>query len=88
MSVESIGLVFREARQGRGWSQSTLAAKAGVSRPTVARIENGLDISATSLTKLAGALSMKLAVVPDSGADGARRPGKRDTDVSPGTTAG
>lgn len=74
MSVETIGLVFREARQVRGWSQSTLAAKAGVSRPTVARIENGQDISATSLTKLAEALSMELAVVPVR----ARRPGTRD----------
>lgn len=66
MSVQTIGSVFRTERQTRGWSQATLAEKAGVSRPTVARIEGGQDISATSLTKLAGALELELALVPAS----------------------
>ena len=41
---------IRKARLEHGWSQSELAEKAGVSRPTVARVELGEDVDNSSGT--------------------------------------
>lgn len=51
---------IRAARQKHGWSQSALALEAGVSRPTVARVELGHDVSTATLGKVAAALELKL----------------------------
>lgn len=49
---------IREARKRRGWSQAELGGRAGVSRPSVARIEGGLDVSIPTLVSVAGALGL------------------------------
>lgn len=55
-----IGTRVRHARQAVGWSQTDLAERAGVSRPSVARVEAGDDVSTATLTKIAGALGFVL----------------------------
>lgn len=56
----SIGPRIREARDALGWTQKTLAERAGVSRPTIARIERGNDVSTATLSKVADALGLAL----------------------------
>lgn len=58
----SLAESIREARHQRGWSQETLAEQAGVSRPTIARVEAGNDISTATLAKVAEALGLTLKV--------------------------
>ncbi len=64
--VAVLGEVIRIGRKKRGWSQAALATSAGVSRPTVARIESGQDVSATSLSKIAAALDLHLRLLDAS----------------------
>lgn len=52
----------REARLNLGWSQSELAEAAGVSRPTVARIEAGQQVALGTLVKVAAALGLQVQV--------------------------
>lgn len=54
----------RQAREKRGWTQNDLATHAGVSRPSVARIERGDDSSTSTLTKVVRALGLTLTVMP------------------------
>lgn len=54
------GEVIRDARRTNGWSQSELAERAGVSRPTVARVEANNDVSTSTIAKIAHALGLKL----------------------------
>lgn len=54
----SIGQQIRKARDEQGLTQVELAAKAGVSRPTVARIELGVAISIATLEKIVEALGL------------------------------
>lgn len=54
----------REARRARGWSQSELATKAGVSRPTVARIEGGQHVLMGTLEKVTEALGLAMDLGP------------------------
>lgn len=63
-AVATLGQTIRTARRDCGWTQATLAESAGVSRPTIARIESGRDISATSLGKIATALDLRLCLLP------------------------
>jgi transcriptional regulator with XRE-family HTH domain len=58
----SFAEAIREARHQHGWSQETLAEQAGVSRPTIARVEAGNDISTATLAKVAEALGLTLKV--------------------------
>ena len=66
----AFGVSIREARRQRGWTQAQLAQRAGVSRPTVARVETGSNISTSTLEKVAKALglSMQLGAGPDDAA--------------------
>lgn len=57
----------RDARDTRGWSQEELAERAGVSRPTIARIERGDDVSTATLVKVAVALGLSVGVRPTPG---------------------
>ncbi|QYH20440.1 helix-turn-helix transcriptional regulator [Corynebacterium aquatimens] len=52
------------ARRALGWSQSALAERSGVSRPTIARLETGRGVSSTSLLKLAKALDLQISLEP------------------------
>lgn len=54
------GDIIREGRKKRGWSQVELGERAGVSRPTVARIEANNDVTTATIAKVAQALGLKL----------------------------
>ncbi|MDS1116356.1 helix-turn-helix transcriptional regulator [Gordonia westfalica] len=54
------GGVIREARKKQGWSQGELGEKAGVSRPTIARVEANNDVTTATIAKVAQALGLKL----------------------------
>jgi transcriptional regulator with XRE-family HTH domain len=51
---------IHETRVSFGWTQNELAERAGVSRPTVARIERGDDISTATLEKIVLALELRI----------------------------
>jgi len=57
-----LGDQIRQARQARGWAQQQLATAAGLSRPTVARVEHGDDVSTATIDKIATALGMHLVL--------------------------
>lgn len=57
----------RAARNAQGWTQDELAARAGLSRPSIARIERGDDVSTTTMTKVIAALELKISITPDDG---------------------
>lgn len=61
----SLGDEIRAARQERQWSQQQLAEAAGVSRPTVARVEGGEDVSTATLEKVAAALGLRVTLDTD-----------------------
>lgn len=63
----SLGDEIRAARQERQWSQQQLAEVAGVSRPTVARVEGGEDVSTATLEKVATALGTRLLLFTEPG---------------------
>lgn len=56
----SIGQQIRMARDEQGLTQTELAAKSGVSRPTVARVELGVAISIATLEKIVEALGLTI----------------------------
>lgn len=53
---------IRQARAGVGWSQSELATTAGVSRPTIARIEAGQHVRLATLERVASVLGLEVNV--------------------------
>lgn len=57
---------IRAARHERGWSQGDVATHAGVSRPTVARIEAGQSVSTESLAKVAKTLGLAVVMAAAS----------------------
>ncbi|MGC0252600.1 helix-turn-helix domain-containing protein [Pseudactinotalea sp. Z1748] len=62
MASTPVAQAVREARQRRGWSQLELANRAGVSRPTVARLEAGQQVTMTTLGKVATVLELQISV--------------------------
>lgn len=54
----NLGGQIRKARHEQGLTQAGLAEKAGVSRPSIARIESGEDVSTATLEKVAAALRL------------------------------
>ena len=61
----SLGEEIRAARLTREWSQQQLAEAAGVSRPTVARVEGGEDVSTATLEEVAAALGLRVTLDTD-----------------------
>jgi transcriptional regulator with XRE-family HTH domain len=59
----SLGAIIREARKERGWSQTELGEKSGLSRPTIARVESDSDVTTGTLAKIAEALSLSFELV-------------------------
>ncbi len=59
------GDVIREGRKKQGWSQAELGQKAGVSRPTIARVEANNDVTTATIAKVAQALGLKLELRDD-----------------------
>ena len=61
MSLEKIGMRIKALREQREWSQEELAARAGISRGYLARLETGRhEPTITMLGKIAKALRVKL----------------------------
>lgn len=58
--MDRLGQIIRSTRKERGWSQNDLATHAGVSRPSIARIEGGDDVSTATLDKVAEVLGLQL----------------------------
>jgi transcriptional regulator with XRE-family HTH domain len=56
----SLGAIIREARKERGWSQTELGEKSGLSRPTIARVESDSDVTTATLAKIASALGLTI----------------------------
>lgn len=58
---QSLGIMIREARTARGWSQQRLADELGTAQSAVHRIENGQqNLSLNMIDRLAAALDMPL----------------------------
>ena len=51
--------MIREARRKHGWSQAELGEKAGLSRPTIARVEANNDVTTATINKLAEVLGLR-----------------------------
>lgn len=49
--ARGVGRDIRVARRSLGWSQTELINRAQVSRPTIARVETGVNISTGTLEK-------------------------------------
>lgn len=62
--VTSLHDGLRTQRIVLGISQARLAELAGVSRPTIARLEAGQDVSLSNLNRISDALGMSLAILP------------------------
>jgi HTH-type transcriptional regulator/antitoxin HipB len=60
--IGRFGEIVKAQRKTKGWSQQQLADTAGVSRPTVARIEAGSAVSTATLAKIADALGIEIKV--------------------------
>ncbi|MCZ4541279.1 helix-turn-helix transcriptional regulator [Dietzia kunjamensis] len=60
--AHGFGAAVQSARLQRGWSQSKAAQAAGLSRPTVSRIELGDPPSMRTARKLATALGLVIEV--------------------------
>lgn len=56
----TFGEIIRGARKDRGWSQTELGEKSGLSRPTIARVEAGSDVTTATIAKIAQALGLTL----------------------------
>ena len=54
----------RQARAQRGWTQSVLAEKAGVSRPTIARIEGRQNVRMATLQRVLSCLYIEIVLTP------------------------
>jgi len=61
-AMNEITQQVRAARTGLGLSQGLLASRAGVSRPSVARLEAGEDVSTGTLSKISEVLGLKLTL--------------------------
>lgn len=61
-AMNEIAQQVRAARTDLGWPQGLLAARAGVSRPSVARLEAGEDVSTDTLSKISEVLGLKLTL--------------------------
>ncbi len=63
--ANGLGKIVQAARLERGWSQTELAREAGLSRPTVSRVERGGDPSMETTRRLAEALGLLITLPPE-----------------------
>jgi transcriptional regulator with XRE-family HTH domain len=59
-----IARTLRQAREAKSLSQRNLAARAGLTQAQVSKVENGGDLTVSSLVELARALELELKLVP------------------------
>ena len=64
--ARGFGKTVQTARLERGWSQTQLAEQAGISRPTISRIELGEEPSMRTARRLVNALDLTIELVPGS----------------------
>ncbi len=68
--IQEIGSRVQRMRLDRDWTQQQLADEAGVSRPTLARLEGGASVQLTSLLRVLRVLDLLGnvdALVPEPG---------------------
>lgn len=85
MEEAAIGRQLRAQRTAAGRTVASVAADAGLSVPYIANLENGRgNPTATALTRLAGALGMRLVItfVPDEGSRQASEPASPEVPAS------
>jgi transcriptional regulator with XRE-family HTH domain len=64
-TIDEIARTIKAAREAKGLSQRALAKIAGVPQSHISKIENaGVDLRVSSLTEIARALDLELALVP------------------------
>ena len=64
-TIDEIARTIKAAREAKGLSQRALARMAGVPQSHISKIENGgVDLRVSSLTEIARALDLELALVP------------------------
>jgi transcriptional regulator with XRE-family HTH domain len=81
----AIGRQLRARRTAAGRTVASVAAEAGLSVPYIANLENGRgNPTATALTRLAGALGMRLVItlIPDGDSEQAREPAPPEVPAS------
>ena len=62
MSPQTFGMRLKELRNKKGWSQATLAAKLGVTREYLARLEGGQhDPPLSTVERLAKILGVRIS---------------------------
>ena len=82
MEHATIGRQLRARRTAAGRTAASVAADAGLSVPYVANLENGRgNPTITALTRLAGALGMRLLVTLEPGEDSQQANGARSPEV-------
>ena len=62
--AQGFGKDIQAARLERGWSQSELASRAGLSRPTISRVEHGEEPSMRTARRLAETLDLSI-ILPE-----------------------
>ncbi|UOA33790.1 hypothetical protein DSM110093_03886 (plasmid) [Sulfitobacter sp. DSM 110093] len=75
MSYESekLAATLKTARENKGLSQRALSARAGVPQSHISKIESGaVNLTVSSLTAIANALDLELALVPRKAAPAVR----------------
>lgn len=88
MSYESEKLVatLKAAREKKGLSQRALSARAGVPQSHISKIESGaVNLTVSSLTAIANALELELALVPRKAAPAVRTITRSVNDVPTAT---
>lgn len=67
--MNEIGHTIAQLRRAKGWNQTELAEKAGVSRPLVSALERGAAAGAGMLKveRILAVLGFELAAVPKAG---------------------
>jgi len=64
-TIDEVAKTIKVAREAKGLSQRALAKLAGVPQSHISKIENaGVDLRVSSLTEIARALDLELALVP------------------------
>lgn len=71
--AEKLAATLKAAREQKGLSQRALSARAGVPQSHISKIENGgVNLTVSSLTAIANALDLELALIPRKAAPAVR----------------
>ena len=61
-AMDEFGALIRERRQKQGWGVRKLAERAGMSHPSVLRLENGGNASLENIVRIVDGLGCRLSV--------------------------